>query len=278
MQRLVLFLALLPGMLVAQLNSTITRAPIHLQAGARAAAMGYNTAALNDGAAIFHNPAITSYWQDTRSLMSYQQRFFISGLHQVNGGIGLGLEQGSLGLGVSYTGSQLASRSKIGLYYAREFGEHLAASLKVNYQGNSVSEAVTFHGATFELGLYAPLSEKFALGFTLYNPNRSYLDQISGQRLPAVGRLGLMYSFTEGTRLTAEVRSMTEQDWRYGAGLEVDILENAWLRVGSSLSEVYTFHLGLGARLDDQWDFNITYEYHQFLRSNLVYGLQLRFP
>lgn len=277
MQRLLLFLALAPGFLAAQPSSTTARAPIHLQAGARAAALGYTTVALRDGAALFHNPAITSYWQDTRVLMSYQQRFFISGLHQVNGGIGIGLDQGSIGMGVSYTGSQLASRSKIGLYYAREFGEHLAASVKVNYQGNSVSEAVTYHGASFELGLYAPLSDDFALGFTLYNPNRSYLDKITGQRLPAVGRLGLMYRFTDGVRLTAAVRSITEQDWRYGAGLEVDLLENAWLRVGSSLSEVYTFHLGLGARLD-QWDFNITYEYHEFLRSNLVYGLQLRFP
>lgn len=270
MQRLLIILILTPLALQAQ-------TPPSYLAGSRSAALGHAHTALDGAGAIFHNPAISAFWKDKTMALSYQNGYFLPSLRQANGGIAIPTSFGTLGGGVSFQGSQLAGTSMASLYYTRAFGQNFSAALQVNYHASTVQEGRLFQAATFHAALYSRLGEKLRLGFLLFNPSSSYLDRATGQRLPAIGSLGMAYVFNEDSRLLANVRAHSENAWRYALGYEVTFLSALHLRAGTALAELASVSLGLG--LDwKKMQFNLTYQYQEVLRSNLVYGLQWRWP
>lgn len=270
MQRLLIILILTPLALGAQ-------TPASYQAGSRSAALSHASTALDGAGAIFHNPAITAFWEDKKLLLSYQNRFFLPDLRVAHGGIAIPTPLGTLGGSLATEGSRLASNGMASVFYSRGFGKYFSAALQVNYQVSGVQESRVFQTATFHAALYSKLGDKLRLGFLLYNPSTSYLDRATGQRLPAVGSLGMSFVLNENSRLLANVRAHSENAWRYALGYELTLLDALYLRAGAALAQRSSISAGLG--LDwKNLQFNLAYQYQQVLRSNLVYGLQWRWP
>lgn len=105
--------------------------------------MGARFSALSDAAvaaqglwALQHNPAGLAFLQTASAGVSVENRF---GLAELNQGCGLWAMPTSLGVfgvSVQHSGDTLCNESKLGLAYARTFGESLAGALKFSYQTN----------------------------------------------------------------------------------------------------------------------------------------------
>lgn len=244
--------------------------------GARSAGLSHATVALNHSFSGFHNQAATAFLEKSVAAISYQNRYFLEGLNLGHATFAFTRNWGTISLNTTYFGGDLYNQSKFGLAYARKFGPYLAMGLQINYEHSTVSEGASLGAATFEVGLIAKPTSQLKVGFHLYNPNRTLLDEQTEQQLPALGRLGLVYEFSEKALLAVEARSDLEFSERYAGAFEYEFMENIALRAGLAFQDDYTASTGFGFQFGNA-EANLAYEYGYILGSNLVYSLQYQF-
>lgn len=250
--------------------------PLSRLAGARSAALAHSTVALSDGGSAFHNQAASAFLNEDVLFLGYQNRYFLSDLQLGQGAYLLARDWGTVGFNVSYFGASLYNQSKVGLSYARAFGDFLALSLQLNYQSSFVSEASQLEAFTFETGVLLRPSDKLSLGFHVYNPDGQQWNGEGEQALPTYGRLGFLYEFDERSFLSGEIASDLNTPSRYAIGFEYRIWEQIAFRTGLGYAADGFASTGLGFHLNSL-KFNLAYQYDFMLGNNAVIGLQWAF-
>ncbi len=269
MQRLLILILLSPLSLFSQ-NSYG-----HL-AGGRSAGLAHATVALPNGFSTHHNQAGLALLRQKQVSASYQQRYLVNDLQLGHLGFSTPVANGHLGLAITQFGFEHFSETKIGLAYAQKLGKFISAGVQVNYEQNFVAEAQTFQTLTFETGLLAQVNEHLNLGFHVYNPTGSWLNENAELRLPTVARLGAAYTFSEEALWVAEVFMENQLSTRYSTGFEYRLLNFMALRAGLAIADDYEGTFGLSAYLED-FSLNVAYQYGFILGPNLSYGLQWAF-
>lgn len=270
MQRLNLLIALLCcGNISAQISGSAF-------AGARSAGLSHATVAVTHGLSGLHNQATTALLEKSVGAVSYQNRYFLNQLNLGHASLALVKNWGTISVNGTYFGGALYQQSKFGLAYARKFGSYFAMGLQVNYENSYVQEGRNLKAATFEFGLITQPTDALKIGFHIYNPNRSVFDKQSEQRLPALGRLGLVYTFSEKALLALEARSDLLFNQRYAGAFEYSILEQFSLRAGLAFQDELSASSGIGFQFGE-FQANLAYEYGFVLGNNLIYSLQYQF-
>ena len=176
--------------------------------------MGARFSALSDAAvaaqglwALQHNPAGLAFLQTASAGVSVENRFGLAELYQGCGLWAMPTSLGVFGVSVQHSGDALYNESKLGLAYARTFGESLAGALKFSYQTNFLGNHYGSRNAFLvEGGFQLRLNHKTTLGAYVFNPNRTLLSVDEQEPYQSVFRLGMQYKLSEKVGLFAEAK------------------------------------------------------------------------
>ncbi len=157
---------------------------------------------------------------------------------------------GVFGLGIYYSGTTLFSERKIGVAFAKSFGDRFSFGLQFDYLNVSISEYGNKNLFTFEAGLqYFLLAEKLVVGAHVNNPLRLTIDEETDEKLPTVMRFGLNYSPSKKVSVLAEIEKDLNYAPVYKAGVEYRIVEKFSLRGGFNANPFQgAFGIGLNLK------------------------------
>jgi hypothetical protein len=240
--------------------------------GARAASMGNASVSSTDIWSIFNNPAGMAKQSVFSAGVNYENRYLMKELGLKSAALVLPSRFGVLGLSFNQFGYSLYNENKIGLAYARSFGEILRIGVQLDYLSTKIAEG--YEGAnlfTFELGIQSTINDKISLGAYVFNPIGFSASQYSDEAAPIIARLGLTYNFTSSFSGIAEVEKNFETRASVRLGLEYLFQEKFSVRTGIS---TYPAQYTLGAGMQFlHFQFHIAGSMHQTLGVSTQAGI-----
>jgi len=215
--------------------------------GGRSAAMGNASVALADFWSLQNNQAGMAFFNQPAAGFYFENRFLVKEMSLRTGGAVLPVGDGVFGLKISYFGYELFNESKIGLGYARKFGDYFSAGLQLDYLHTGLGNEYGKKGVvTFEAGLMSKINPNLTLGAHVFNPIHAKFVEYADERIPAVLRVGAAYSFDRTVTLTIEAEKETDFDPSLRFGAEYRIIDEIYVRGGfSSNPGQYTFGFGI---------------------------------
>jgi hypothetical protein len=218
--------------------------------GGRAAGMGNAAVALYDFWAVSHNQAGIARIENSAAGVYVENRFMVKELSLGAGAFVMPTHSGVFGLSFTYFGYELYNESKIGLAYARTFGDRLSAGIQLNYNHISIADDYGRLGTlTFEAGILYNLLPQLCIGMHVFNPNRSKLADYNNERIPSVLRMGFSYEFSEKVLFILETEKNILHPPVFRAGIEYHITEPIFIRGGigtNPTSNSFGFGMDLG--------------------------------
>jgi hypothetical protein len=247
--------------------------------GARAASMGNASVSSTDIWSIFNNPAGIANQTALSAGVNYENRYLMKELGLKSAALLVPSRFGVLGLSFKQFGYSLYNENKVGLAYARSFGDILRIGVQLDYLSTKIAE--TYDGAqllTFEIGIQSTINDKISLGAYIFNPAGFSATQYSDDPAPIVARLGLTYNFTTSFSGIAEVEKNFETRASVRLGLEYLIQEKFSVRTGiSTYPAQYTLGAGMQLR---HFQFHIAGSMHQTLgvstQAGIIFQLEKR--
>lgn len=240
--------------------------------GGRSGGMGNTSVALSDFWSIQNNPAGIASQESFSAGIAYQSRFMMKELGLKSIAAVVPINIGVLGVSFNQFGYNLYNENKLGLAYARSFGEKYRLGIQLDYLSNHFAEGYeNFNSVTFELGAQADITDNFSIGAYVFNLPRVKKSDFTGERFPVVMRFGVLYHFTPYFIGTAEVEKQLDFDPDLRFGLEYLINERFVVRTGVAVNPgLFTF--GTGLNLGD-FRFDIAAGLHQVLGASMHAGL-----
>ena len=223
--------------------------------GARAGALGGAGTASLDFWSIANNQASLGFHKDWQSGFFYENRFLTKALSVNAISLVMPTKKGAFAANVSYMGYSMYNEKKLGLAYGMPLTQNLALGVQLDYLhtyiGNNYGNKGNF---TFELGMLAKISEKLNLGVHLFNPIRVKLSEYNEEKIPAFMKLGLQWELDNHFIALAEVQSDIDRKIIIIGGLEYQIREVMYARIGfNNNPNNFSFGMGLilrSVRLD----------------------------
>ncbi|MDZ4844662.1 MAG: hypothetical protein SH857_03830 [Chitinophagales bacterium] len=201
--------------------------------GARSSALGNHTSAISDVFSVSNNQAGIGFLKKYTFGISAKNKFLVKELSLMDAAAVLPTKTGVFGLGVHYSGTSLFSESKIGIAFAKSFGDRFSFGLQFDYLNFRISEYGSKNLFTFEAGVqYFLVPEKLLAGAHINNPLRLTLDEETDEKLPTVMRFGLNYSPSKKVSVLAEVEKDLDYAPVFKAGVEYRVVEKLALRGG----------------------------------------------
>ncbi|MCB9288575.1 MAG: hypothetical protein H6560_14805 [Lewinellaceae bacterium] len=231
-------------------------------AGARSAAMGYTGATYTDINSIFSNQAGLAHLE-TPAITGYgEQRFLISEIRAAALGAALPTSSGTFGLSLHYFGFEKYNEQRVGLAYGRRLLDKLSLGAQFLVLNTRIPEYGNKAALTFELGAMAELLPQLNLGVHLFSPARVRLTD--EENLPSILNLGISYLPSRKLALFAELEKDIDFSARAKFGLEYQIIEAFFLRLGTA-TQPTLLSFGLGYSLPNGLAIDIASSYHQVL-------------
>lgn len=244
--------------------------------GGRSAGMSNASVALYDLWSIGQNQAGLAMLKDISAGIYYENRFGLKNLGFKAGAFALPTKSGTLGVSVANYGYSQYNENKIGIAYAKSFGERFSAGIQLDYLSTSIGENYG-NASTLaaEIGLRYQVNSKITIGTHVFNPTRAKLASYNDERAPTIFKLGLLYTFSN--KLIVAIES--EKDIQYNpvvkAGIEYHPISSLYFRTGISTYPVQN-SFGFGIAVSN---FNIDFAttYHRTLgftpQVSLVYHI-----
>jgi len=224
--------------------------------GARAAALGNASVALNDGWAMGNNVASLGQLTEPFVGVYAENRYLIRALSTAVltaaaplGGLRDGkARNGVVGVEVQRFGDKLYSEQRIGTGYGYR-GGLFSIGARVDVLQVSIEGLGSRRSVAVSVGGQAEVVPKrLYFGAYLYNLNQTKLAQYDDERVPTVLKAGLSYRPADKVLLNVETEKDVDQPADFKAGLEYQAVEALAVRAGfSSLSEQTTGGVGLRA-------------------------------
>jgi hypothetical protein len=236
-----------------------------IEAGGRSAGVAGASVTYSDVWSAFHNQAGLAYLTKFSAGAFNENSFLLSELNTRGIAVALPVKDiGVFGLSMSYFGYSLYNEKKIGLAYAKSFGDKISAALQFDYFGTSISEGYGSNSAfTVEAGFRAEILPGFFLGVHVFNPTRSKLAEYDDERVPTVLKGGLSYLFSDKLTVSLESEKNMEAENVFKAGVEYQLIKILYVRGGVATNPTKTA-FGFGLNLDS-FKFDIAASYHQQL-------------
>lgn len=235
-------------------------------AGARAAGMGNAGSTINDLWAAFHNQAGIAYLTQVNTGAYNEIRYGLADLSLNAFAVAVPVKKiGTFSLSATYFGFKLYNEQKIGLAYARKFGEKVAAAVQLDYLATNIRDEYYGNKSALavEAGIRAEIVTGLTLAFHVFNPTRAKLADYNNEKVPTAAKLGLSYRFNDKVLVALESEKVSALKNIFKAGAEYQIANPLYLRAGISTNEV-TGHFGFGLNLKQlKIDFAATF--HQTL-------------
>ncbi|MEO5569828.1 MAG: hypothetical protein ABIT08_16375 [Bacteroidia bacterium] len=236
-----------------------------IQAGGRSAALAGASVTYADVWAAFHNQAGLAYITKFSAGAFNENSFLLSELSTRGIAVALPLKDlGVFGVSMSYFGYNLYNEKKVGLAYAKSFGDNISASIQLDYFGTFISEGYGSNSAiAVEAGFRAQILPKLFLGAHVFNPTRSSLADYDDEKIPTVLKGGLSYLFSDKVTVSIESEKNMDADNIFKTGIEYHIVKILYIRGGVSTNPTKTA-FGFGFDFESL-KFDIAASYHQQL-------------
>jgi len=223
--------------------------------GGRSWGMGNAAVTLQDGWAIYNNPAGIANLERIEAFGGYENRFGVTAFQTFGVGAVLPLSFGTVGLQVSRFGDAIYSEQKIGLAYAHELSG-VSLGLKINYIQLAFQDLNSTGNITFEFGGISTIIPNLSFAAHIYNFSQSELEsEFESERVPVILKAGLAYNPVESVLITIETEKDVDFPATFKAGLEYAIIPKVFLRTGLQ-TEPFINHFGVGFNAEK---FNIDY-------------------
>jgi long-subunit fatty acid transport protein len=233
--------------------------------GGRSQSLANASATLEDVWAFHHNPAALTGVQKMEIGISYENRFLLKEMQSQGVAFALPVKRGVISAGGLRFGYRNFLSYKAGLGYSLKLSQFLSAGVQLNYLGVRLPENYgSKTTVTAELGLLAKITEKWNLGFSLFNLGRNKLSDYQEDRFSTVMRLGSSYTISNKVLITAEAEKNVDYAMRGKFGIEYNLIDNFFLRGGFASSPIEG-SFGFGYRFEEQLKLDIGSSYHQIL-------------
>ena len=232
--------------------------------GGRSAGMANSSVTLNDLWAIHNNQAGLAEIRSISAGIYYENLYGLKELGLNAGAFVIPTKSGVFGLSLSYFGYSQYNENKLGLAYAKSFGNKFSVGIQLDYLSTHIAENYGNTSAiAAEIGLQYKINKKIKIGVHAYNPTKTKITDYNDERVPTIFRLGLSYLFSEKLIVAIE----TEKDIKYKpafkAGVEYHAVKQFYFRAGISTNPILnSFGFGLEFK-----NFNLDFAttYHQVL-------------
>lgn len=214
--------------------------------GAAQSAQGGTYATAQNVFSVHNNIAGIAFLQQY-SFGAYADRpFLVKNINHFNVSVALPFQKiGAFGLDVNFFGYQQYNETKIGIGYARAFGEKVSAGLKFDYLRLYIKDQQVKNTVAFGVGLqYQPL-KVLRIGACVYNPIPLNIDKNNKEKLATTFALGLAYLPTKKLTISIDAEKEIDEKFRFKAGVEYQVLEPLFVRIGAATQPtLVTFGIG----------------------------------
>jgi hypothetical protein len=201
--------------------------------GGRAAGMGNAAVTLYDFWAVSHNQAGLARIEHMAAGVYFENRYLVKELSLGAGAFVMPTHSGVFGFSFNYFGFELFNESKVGLAYARTFGDRFSVGIQLNYNNTYIAED---HGSrgnfTVEMGAIFQILPQLSIGAHIYNPTRARLAEFADERIPTIFRMGMAYEFSDKVIVSVETEKSIDHTAVFKAGIEYHVTEPIYLRGG----------------------------------------------
>lgn len=218
--------------------------------GSRQAGMGGTSVSITDFWSIQNNQAGIALIDKTGAGIFYQSQFLMNELSCKSAAVMVPSKIGVLGLTFNHFGYELYSDMKVGLVYARSFGQYFRMGIQLDYISTTIGEDYgSKSNVTFEVGIQSDVTQSLTIGAWVFNPIQVSLDDYNDEKIPAIFKLGLTWKISKGflASIEAEKNTILSPVFLSG-GLEYSIKEKFFFRGGFSTSEEI-FSMGFGIKI-----------------------------
>ncbi len=219
-------------------------------AGARATALGDASVTLADVFSTTTNQAGLAYMTNYSVGVYGDRKFVNASINNFNAALAIPVSAkvGTFGLSANYYGYKYYNETKIGLAYARKFGEKFSMGVQFDFLRMSILENGNRNFYTFELGFQYKPWKVLTIGAHIYNPIPYKVDKVFGERLPTVIKFGLGYEPSPKVLLAAEYEQDINYKPQFKAGIEYRPIKYLHLRAGAQTTP-FSASFGLGANV-----------------------------
>ena len=217
-------------------------------AGARSTALGSQAAAISDVFSANNNQAGMGFIKDMAFAISAGNSFTLKELNTIHAVGVFPTKTGVFGFTVNYSGLQAYNEKKIGVSFAKSFGEKFSAGLQFDYMNLFIEEIGNKHLFTFEAGLQYYLLPQLLLGAHVNNPIRLTIDEETDEKLPTIMRFGLNYMPSKKIALLFEVEKDLDFKPMFKFGIDYRVVDKLSLRGGFNAAP-FTGSFGIAAHL-----------------------------
>lgn len=231
-------------------------------AGGRSAGLANASVALTGAEALFQNQASLGFEKNLSAIVAYESRFLLKEYAHMSLGVVIPSTIGSFGASFWQFGNNIYRENKVGLAYARTFGDNISGALQFNYFSETIPENRDPNTSfTVEAGMFFRISEKVSGGIHIFNPLVAKLNTPGGkQQLPWIIRVGEVWYISRQLLWSVEVKKQEDQPWIVKTGVEYQPHPSIFLRAGVFGSSFQPtggvgFHFG-------KFIFDIGFSYH----------------
>lgn len=242
--------------------------------GARSKALGNATVADSHPESLLQNTAGIAFIPRITALVVYESRYSLKEYSQMSAGALLPAgKYGNWGLMMCQFGTGEYREYKLGLQYARTFGQKWAAGLQFNRlsvwfpENHSPSKAYTIEG-----GIIVRSGDRLHLGIHMVNLIHSpFVLHAATIPLPWSFRIGESWNITKGLVWSAELEKVRDLPTVVKSGIEWMALPGFFLRSGFSGRPFYpSFGTGF---LINRIVVDMAFSYHGHLGFSPIVGL-----
>ena len=244
--------------------------------GGRAAGMGNAAVTLYDFWAVSHNQAGLARIDRPAAGVYFENRFMAEELSLGAGAFVLPTKSGIFGLSFNIFGFELYNETKVGLAYARTFGQRLSAGLQLNYNNTFIANDYGSAGnLTFEAGIIFEIIPQLNIGVHVFNPTATIISDYTDDRIATVIRAGASWKFSEKVFVIIETEKSGNHDPVFRSGIEYHITDPIYIRAGIGTKPT-TNSFGFGLALG-RLNMDIAASYHHVLGYSPQIGFVYQF-
>lgn len=191
--------------------------------------VGQSTVAWNDAHASANNQAgmlgteNLSFQVSAGMQWGFLPVFSVSGSKRIN-------RSNAFGMSIKHIGDSDLNNQIIGISYARKILKNWDIGIQADLLTYQTRSFGSRYLATMELSSMMQATEKLRVGFHIFNPFGLALTE--SRDIPAIFRLGALYSLSEKVSMMAEVEQDLVLGYNLKAGLDYELVDKLHLRAG----------------------------------------------
>jgi hypothetical protein len=220
--------------------------------GAASAGMGNASVTLQNLWSVSQNQAGLAGLEKIAAGVYYDRRFNLDETSVKSFALAIPVSNlGVFGAHINMFGFSLYNEKKLGVSYARKFGESLNTGVQLNYLSTTIAEDYGSNNAlTVELGAQVRLLEGLSIGAHIFNPTQASLAEYDDERIPTILKIGLGYEFSPKLLAAIETEKDIDQEAMFKGGLEYRPVDQIYIRAGISTNPVMN-SFGVGFLLNN---------------------------